>query len=145
MPGRGPLPKDHHQRERDTKRRQADSVTVTADGAIRGPDLVGAYSDQTHAWYATWQTSPQAVLFEDTDWMRLQMLAPLVDSYLRVPSTAALAEIRLNEERLGATYGDRQRTKIRIEQGDGAKTGDVVPLRIVDTESVQARLRGGSK
>jgi hypothetical protein len=145
MAGTGPLPKPQHQRERDTKRRQSDSVTVKADGVVRGPELSGTYSAQTVAWYETWRTSPQALLFEATDWQRLQMLAPLVDSYLRVPSTAALAEIRLNEERLGATYADRQRTRIRIEQTDAEHSADVVSLHIVDRADVKARLRGDTK
>jgi hypothetical protein len=29
-----------------------------------------------NSWYATWRRSPQAAVFEDTDWLRLAMLAP---------------------------------------------------------------------
>jgi hypothetical protein len=143
MPGRGPVPKAQHQRERDTKRRQADSVTVSDDGVLRGPELVGAYSASTFDWYETWRTAPQAALFEATDWQRLQMMAPLVDTYFRAPSTAALAEIRLNEERLGATYVDRQRAKIRIQDRDAE--GAAVLHIVTPAEDVAARLRGTKK
>jgi hypothetical protein len=141
MAGNGPAPKEQHQRERDTKRRQADSVTVTDDGQRRGPELGGDYPVAVHEWYETWRTSPQAALFEATDWQRLRMLAPLVQSYLTVPSTAALAEIRLNEERLGATYVDRQRARIRIDSSTGP-TAPVTPLRAVGKTDAMARLRG---
>jgi hypothetical protein len=43
------------------------------------------------------------------------MLAPLVEQYHEEPKTALLAEIRLNEERLGATVADRQRLRMRLE------------------------------
>jgi predicted acyl esterase len=116
----GPVPKGTHQRERDTRRRQADVVTLTDDGVQRGPALVGAYSQDTFEWYATWRAAPQAQLFASTDWSRLKVLASMVDAYFTKPSAAALSEIRLNEERLGATYTDRLRAKIRVETGTPA-------------------------
>lgn len=143
MAGRGPAPKEQHQRERDTRRRQADVVTVSQDGEIRGPDLEGPYSEQTLDWYRDWQTAPQAALFANTDWRRLLLLAPIVDSYFRKPSAAALSEIRLNEERLGATYVDRLRAKIRVEADADAQEAEVVQLRSVSSrEDVMARMRG---
>lgn len=39
MAGRGPAPKTQHQRERDTRRRQAEAVHLTADGVLRGPEF----------------------------------------------------------------------------------------------------------
>lgn len=143
MAGRGPAPKEHHQRERDTRRRQSDVVSVVQDGEIRGPELEGPYGDETRAWYLDWQTSPQAVLFTNTDWRRLLLLAPIVESYFRKPSAAALSEIRLNEERLGATYVDRLRAKIRVESAASVEEGQVVELRAVSSrEDVMARMRG---
>lgn len=141
MAGRGPAPKQTHQRERDTRRRQADVVSVSQDGEIRGPDLEGPYSEQTFAWYRDWQVSPQASLFQITDWRRLLLLAPIVDGYFRRPTAAALSEIRLNEERLGATYVDRLRAKIRVEEE--AEDAEVVQLSVVNSrEDVMARMRG---
>ncbi|MEV4281364.1 hypothetical protein [Actinoplanes xinjiangensis] len=51
----------------------------------------------------------QAAVFEGTDWLRLATLAPIVEAYWRRPSAAELSEIRMNEERLGATVVDRMR------------------------------------
>jgi hypothetical protein len=143
MAGRGPAPKEQHQRERDTRRRQSDVVAVSQDGEIRGPELVGPFSDETQAWYLDWRVAPQASLFTNTDWRRLLLLAPIVDSYFRKPSAAALSEIRLNEERLGATYVDRLRAKIRVETETPGEGGQVVELRAVSSrEDVMARMRG---
>lgn len=145
MAGRGPLPKQHHQRERDTRRRQADAVTVTRDGVLRGPTIEEAtlrddWSPEVRAWWDTWRRAPQAALFEDTDWRRLAIMAPILASYYRKPTAAALVEIRLNEERLGATYADRLRSRIRIED-DTATLAPVVEHPAASREAVAARLR----
>lgn len=110
----GPLPKAQRQRERDTRRAKADFTTLVDDKKTRGPALKGDFRAETRAWYRTWQKAPQAQLFEATDWARLQLMAPIVDAYYTRPSAAALSEIRLNEERLGATYGDRLRQRMAI-------------------------------
>lgn len=149
MAGRGPAPKQQHQRERDTRRRNADVVTVSDDGQLRGPDLLEAtgreaWSPMTLAWYNTWRRSPQAALFEATDWGRLLLLAPMVDYYVTgaKPSAAALSEIRLNEERLGATYVDRLRAKIAIERNDGPDATVTQLHSVTSRTDVTARLQG---
>lgn len=90
--------------------------TVIPDGEIRGPALKGTWDQSVLDWYEVWRRSPQAALFEETDWMRLQTLASIVQAYHRRPSAAALSEIRMNEERLGATYTDRMRARIIIDR-----------------------------
>jgi hypothetical protein len=143
----GPLPQQQHQRERDTKRRQADAVTVQDDGLLRGPELEGGpFSDETLAWYTGWRRAPQAALFESTDWRRLVLMAPLVEAYYRKPGAAALSEIRLNEEKLGALYGDRLRARIYVERpsADGPDA-TITPLHAVSARAdAKARLRGVS-
>lgn len=143
MAGRGPAPKAQHQRERDTRRRVTDQqVILPRDDEVRGPALGGSrdYLSDTAEWYETWRRSPQAAVFEDTDWQRLRMLAPLVDSYFRRPSKAAFEEIRLNEERLGATVVDRMRARMRIE--DDTEPAPVV--RLVDArKGLRDRLAAG--
>lgn len=106
-------------------------VVLQDDGQRRGPALSGAYSAETLSWYETWRTAPQAALFLATDWSRLVLLAPIVDAYFRRPSAAALSEIRMNEERLGATVVDRMRARIRVESGDadGPTLAPVSPIR----------------
>ncbi|QWY81824.1 terminase small subunit [Microbacterium phage Honk] len=116
----GPAPKTHRQRERDTRRRASEFTELEADGELRGPELIGSYGPETLAWYETWRRSPQAQLFEATDWSRLALLAPMVDKHFLNPSAAALGEIRMNEERLGATVMDRLRARIKITAPDEA-------------------------
>ena len=142
----GPLPKAERQRERDTKRRQGEFVTVTDDGVLRGPSLEEAtgradWEPLTLAWWAVWRRSPQAALFAETDWSRLATLAPLYDGHVRKPSAAAMSEIRMNEERLGATYADRLRARIRIETGEA----EVVSLQSVKTARADLRARFGGE
>lgn len=146
MAGVGPAPKQHHQRERDTKRRQSDAVTITRDGALRGPEI----ADATHradwpvevvSWWEDWRASPQAALFEDTDWRRLALLAPIIAAYVRRPSAASLSEIRLNEERLGALYVDRLRAKIRVEEESGSDLASVSSIE-ESRASARSRLQG---
>lgn len=150
MPGRGPVPKPADQR----RRRNADTVsgaTVIDDGEIVGPELVdvtgrATWTEQTLRWWSTWQASAQAKLFISTDWQRLGMVAALVESYWKRPSMAALSEIRLNEERLGATVVDRQRARITVERPDAVpSTGDasVVPIASARA-SLAARLQSSS-
>jgi hypothetical protein len=86
----------------DGKRRRRNAPThgetlLTDDGEVRGPELVGAYAEETKAWPETWRRAPQAQLFQDTGWSRLALLAPIVESYFRRPSAAALSEVRINE------------------------------------------------
>ncbi|MEQ4716076.1 hypothetical protein [Nonomuraea sp. B19D2] len=113
MAGNGPAPKEGR------VRRNADSVdSITLDNPplVEPPKLRGyaKYSAATREWWDTWKDSPQAAAFTSTDWMRLAMLAPLVEQYHAEPKTALLAEIRLNEERLGATVADRQRLRMKL-------------------------------
>lgn len=152
MAGRGPLPKEQHQRERDTRRRQADAVALSQDDVVRGPDLVEAtgrrdWHERTLAWYRGWQTSAQAQLFQETDWSRLVMLADLVDEHHTAPkkSAATFSEIRLNEAALGATYADRRRERINVTPADPADapsaSGDNVVSMGSRREQIAARMK----
>ncbi|GAB1641752.1 hypothetical protein [Krasilnikovia sp. MM14-A1259] len=114
-------PKADDQRRRRNAPTHAEMVLLR-DGQLRGPELTELtsrpFGDDTLAWFDDWRRSPQAAVFELTDWRRLALLAPIVESYLRRPSAAALSEIRMNEERLGATVVDRMRARMRIEDSD---------------------------
>jgi|SRR5690606_23459464 len=121
-------------------------IPLTRDGEIRGPeleDLTGetGWHPAVVRWYETWRRSPQAQAFEETDWSRLGLLAPLVENYVKRPSAAALSEIRMNEERLGATVVDRIRARMSIEESEQDKAP---VLEIVDAkERLAARLKEG--
>lgn len=92
-------------------KRKTEEITGTA---VKAPPLANReeYSPNTLAWWDMWASSKQAETFMPSDWMRLQMLAPLIEQYWLDPKGTTLAEIRLNEERLGATVRDRQNLRM---------------------------------
>lgn len=147
MAGRGPAPKAQHQRERDTKRRQADAIHLTRDGEIRGPEFPEWIADPHPAavqWWENIRRSPQAQVLEDTDWDILAGAARGWNDFWRGTKTNAtlLAELRLIGERYGATFVDRQRAKIQISREDPAEA-EVVQLRAVNSRAdVMARMKG---
>lgn len=110
------------------------TTTLTADGVVRGPDLEEvtdrSWDKDVLRWYQTWRESAQAQLFTPTDWQRLAILAPLVEKHFSGPTGATMSEIRLNEERLGATIVDRLRARITVTTGDD--TTDAQVLRLVE-------------
>lgn len=131
MAGRGPAPKPADQR----RHRIPDPIASTDlvdDGAKLGPelkDLTGRtnFPPMVLKWYDTWRTSPQAKSFIATDWQRLGMVAFIFELYLAEPKATLLSEIRLNEERLGATIVDRQRARMNVERTEG-KSAQVLSL-----------------
>ena len=123
-----------------------DTTVLVRDGVVRGPEIAEAtgralWSEGTLSWWETWRRSAQAQVFEETDWSRLALLAPMVESYLRKPSAAAMSEIRMNEERLGATVVDRLRARMKIEDDD-AEAAPVLSIA-ASREDLAARLRSG--
>ena len=79
-----------------------------------------SYSAFTQLWWDTWVNSEQSRYFEPTDWLRLQMLAKLVEKFATESRSAhlVLAEIRQNESLLGATIMDRMRLRMRALDGE---------------------------
>ncbi|WP_405061886.1 hypothetical protein OG474_09595 [Kribbella sp. NBC_01505] len=131
---RGTLnPKKPNSVNRNNSGLGAHNHVLTADGVTRGPSLEEAtgrtWDDDVNRWYDVWRNSAQAQIFQPTDWARLALLAPLVEKHFASPTGATMSEIRLNEERLGATVVDRLRARISI--GDGI---DATILSLVDEE-----------
>lgn len=122
-----------------------EEISLPRDGVLRGPDLAELTGRDTwpvavQIWYTTWRKSPQAAAFEDTDWMRLGMLAPIIEGYFKRPGAAALGEIRMTEERLGATVVDRMRARMKIEpREDDAPVAPVLSIA-ESREEIAARL-----
>lgn len=119
MAGNGPAPKESRRR-RNADTYSGSGTVVADDGQLRGPALEGGWSERARSWYDTWRRSPQAAVFVATDWMRLRMLVPLVESYLEAPHHMKLAEIRQNESLLGATHTDRLKARIKVERPSAA-------------------------
>lgn len=139
--------KDEASRRRRNAPTHAETV-LTHDDVLRGPELddaadapAGEWHPMTVRWWNTWRASAQAQTFEDTDWMRLAILAPIMDGYVRRPSAAALSEIRMNEERLGATVVDRMRARMKIERRDGAAPVAPVVSIVQTRDDIAARLK----
>lgn len=99
---------------------------------LRGRTTFGV---ATQVWWDVWVESPQAEFFQSTDWMRLQMMAPLVDAYFKKPGHYSLAEIRQNESLLGATVMDRMR--LRMKPKDEGKNADDLPPDVADFMNYQ--------
>ncbi|WDS52027.1 terminase small subunit [Microbacterium phage Caron] len=143
----GPAPQMSHQRDRDTRRRQAGTVTVHHDGELRGPefptDIIPHPHPATVAWWETWRKAPQAALFLDTDWQTLKRAVRLQEDVMTAPraSAAAVSELRLIEERLGATVVDRMRAKIAVSDAPAplAAVPDLpAPVSLADRRSERA-------
>lgn len=131
MAGRGPAPKPADQRRHRIKD-PIPTTNLVDDKALLGPSLEKltgrkTWPNQVQAWYRIWRQSPQAKSFIDTDWQRLGMVAYLFEQYLLEPKSTILSEIRLNEERLGATVVDRQRARMQVEPQEKAQVLSIVP------------------
>lgn len=142
----GPLPKDPSERVRRNKPpMHAQVVTLKWDGVQRGPDLpLGLpgikWSTMTIKWWDTWRNSAQAMLMIDTDWQYMletallhnQLWTPKKEAFTgtdgkikrrAVPRPAAelrglAGEIRQRLESFGATFRDRQKNGIKIQDQD---------------------------
>jgi hypothetical protein len=121
---RGTLnPKKPNSVNRNSSALAAPAHVLADDGVTRGPSLEDAtgrddWDADVRRWYAGWQTAPQAQVFTSTDWARLALLAPLVERYFEDPKPTLMSEIRMNEERLGATHVDRLRARISVKPSD---------------------------
>ncbi len=109
------MPTDPSKRKRRNDPTIATTELVRTSKPARAPDLPKGMHPTTRAWWRSWVTSPQAPLFTVTDWMRLRLLALLVDAYVREPTPSRLAEIRQTEAKYGATPEDRLRLRWRFK------------------------------
>lgn len=122
MAGRGPMPKEPEKRER--RNATPEETTLVAGSKVKAPALPGSRKllPATRTWYRTWCQSPQAAQFLSTDWQRLHMLAELVDAFFRTDEAKTkremMAEIRLQEAKLGATPEDRLRLRWRFREAE---------------------------
>lgn len=117
MAGRGPAPKATRTRETDDKRRQAELVSIAADGELRGSDLPEEldWPAATEAWWLGWRESAQASTFTQTDWDFLLDTAVLHAEFWGGNLSVA-GELRLRVAKFGATPEDRARLKLQVEE-----------------------------
>jgi hypothetical protein len=130
-----------HAPKPDDQRRRTNAPThgatvLARDGELRGPELVeltgrADWPPHVVSWFTRWRTSPMAAVFEDTDWSRLGLLAWCIEALAIAPSAALVGEVRMNEERLGATFIDRQRARMTITDPEGSDAEPAPVLSIV--------------
>lgn len=106
--------------------------TENPDGTMR----TVAYLTATRQWWKVHTTGTMATRFVGTDWVRLELLARLVDRYFRRPSHTTLAEIRMNEGLIGGTIGDRERLGVKIMLP--SSPSPVSPAKLSDVSKVAA-------
>lgn len=125
----GPKPKDPDKRLRQNEP-TFETRTLDPGRVVKAPSLPGAskFSKETRAWYRLWTQSEQAQQFLRTDWQRLWMVAYLVEDFYSCGDPKLrkdlLGEIRLNEEKLGATAESRLRLRWKMAQNDAKDERD---------------------
>lgn len=145
MPGRGPLPKPDEQRQRTNP--VPETTELALDASFKAPSLPGSsrFLAATRRWYRVWCGSVQAPQFIDTDWLRLHMLAQLVDAFYRTDNPAIakqlLGEIRLNEQKLGATPEDRLRLRWQFRKAEQEEATAAKATRRPSRSRVDPRLK----
>ena len=145
MAGRGPAPKEPEKRRRGQRDGNAPTV-VQVDGEVRGPNLPPLRPGRTEwphvtlEWWDAYRRCPQAQLWSETDWQSHLVTAELHALFWGDGEAKVAPELRLREARMGATYEDRLRLRIRVDGG-----GEDRPAApVVGLPSYKDRLSGGA-
>lgn len=142
MGGMGPPPSANSRRRNKV---YTEHLNPSGDIDVRSTKLRNrsSYCAFTQYWFDVWASSPQSEAFEETDWLRLQMIAPLVERLMTNPNAASqllLAEIRQNESLLGGTVMDRMR--LRMGKKDEDRDPDELPEDVADFMAHMDKKRG---
>jgi hypothetical protein len=146
--GTAHAPKPPDQRRRRNAPAGPGERVFERTGEVYGPSIEAAtfravWPEPVIAWWETWRTQPQAASFEGTDWQRLADLAPLramlLDDLSPGERVKILSEVRMNEERLGATFTDRQRARIRFTDADLDEDGAPGMASVTSIAAARAR------
>ncbi len=120
---RGRVPRDVLSRQRDTDRRQAETVTVEDTGALAGPELPQGVLPDGEAWHpqtvALWADLRRSPLMRDEPaltWSYLLDTAALHHRLWAHGEYRHAPELRLRLAKIAATPEDRQRMKIKIAE-----------------------------
>lgn len=108
--GHGPPPKKDKVRRNKEVRTTIAPVEGEGRALPRCPYEAG-WIDEVVQWWAAWVESPMASQFLETDWLRLEALAPLVQLWWAGQDLNAFKELRIQEAQFGATVADRLRLK----------------------------------
>ncbi len=147
MAGVGPAPKDPSKRRRRNAETKSSS-SVSSDGRTRGPQLPKgilpdgeAWHPRTRAWWQTWRKSAQAQTFTSTDWDFLLDTALMHHKMWAGGRWDFAAELRLRVAKFGATFEDRLRLRMEVDQ-PGPKLASVSKpeASVTDISSRRKRL-----
>jgi hypothetical protein len=120
---RGRVPQDVLSRPRDTRRREAETVTVSDTGQLAGPELPSGVLTTDEAWHprtvAFWEELRKHPLMQNEpglSWQYAIDIARLHHQMWQHDQFQLAAEIRLRVAKFALTPEDRQRLKVRIAQ-----------------------------
>lgn len=116
MGGMGQPPSPNARRRNETPTGHLEGPEDEIPAKLKKLRNASTYSAYTQEWWGVWVNSPQSDLFFATDWMVLQRLAMLVESFVKKPGHYVAAEIRQNESLLGATVLDRMRLRMKPKE-----------------------------
>lgn len=138
MPTKGPVPKRDAQRRRRNKTEEA--TRAVADGATRGPDLIGRHTAAGRRWYNALRRSGQAQFFEPSDWAAAELVVLAIDSFVKKPGAMMLGAIDKMSSSLLVTEGDRRRLRVELERETPASEEGAADVSWID--DARDRLRG---
>lgn len=110
-------------KENPARRNKHTEITLDRrDNVLLGPDLSWTidWHPKTREWWDSWRASPQAAMFEQTDWEELENTALIHHNIWNSPKisvaqlSAGLAELRQRVAKFGATYEDRLKLRIKF-------------------------------
>lgn len=140
-------------KENPARRNKHDSVTLERrDGSLIGPELSWTidWHPKTREWWDAWRASPQAMMFEQTDWEELENAALIHHNVWNNPKisvaqlSAGLAELRQRVAKFGATYEDR--LKLRMKFADASikedKANPIIEKRVNYKEMIRDEVSG---
>jgi len=124
VPYNGQVPKPEGERQR-RNRPAYDGIQIESDDIIRGfelPDLGFEWHERTIVWWETWRSAPQSKLMTETDWQFLIETALLHHRLFTMSQRMSAgqlmqvaSELRQREGQLGATWSDRAKMRIKID------------------------------
>lgn len=137
-------------KENPARRNKHDSIQIErrVDGEMIGPDLSWTidWHPKTREWWDAWRRSPQAILFEETDWEELQSSALIHHAIWNNPKSsvaqisAGLAELRQRVAKFGATIEDRLKLRMKFAETTTAEARANQGPQIENRKSYKALL-----
>jgi hypothetical protein len=142
--GPGRIPKQTRSRKRDTARREAETITISDDGTLHGPDLPEGALPGGQDWHEQtrmlWRELRQHPLLRDEPGVTWQYLIDSCALHSVMWSRGRwdlASEIRLRLAKIAATPEDRQRMKVNITKHVPEAA---TPAGVSDLASRRARL-----